>query len=87
MSTAEGRGDLAATLNTGVPNSAAMSLTVTPPMDTAPSSPRTVLRGHTFGANATTSAAVCGRGGAPPWWTSSACLGPAGCAITSAPGR
>jgi hypothetical protein len=35
---------------TGVPNSAAMSVTATPAMDTTPSSPRTALRGHTFGA-------------------------------------
>ncbi len=37
--------------NTGVPNSAASSVTGTPAIDTTPSSPRTVLRGHTFGAS------------------------------------
>ena len=52
-----------------------------------PSSPRTVLRGHTFGASASSSRRADGRGGTPAWWISSACRGPAGWAFTCAPVR
>ena len=53
-------------------------MTGTPAIETTPSSQRTALCGHTFGASLRMSAGDCGRGGAPLWWKSSACLGPAG---------
>ena len=43
--------------NTGVPYCAARSVTGTPAIDTTPSAPRTALRGQTFGASVSTSAA------------------------------